>query len=232
MVENLFRSIFEENSVVSSLSLRDFSVCVIAALIIGLFLAGIYMYRNTYTKSFVLTLALLPAVVCAVIIMVNGNLGTGVAVAGAFSLVRFRSVPGNAKEISFVFLTMAVGLAMGMGYIGYGMLFGIILGVVILLITRSKFGEMKKDYKKKILKVTIAEDLDYTTIFDDIFENYTSTSELIGVKTINMGSMFRLEYEVELLDAMKEREMINELRCRNGNLEISCLRPQILQGEL
>ena len=190
------------------------------------------MYRTRYTKSFVVTLALLPAVVCVVIMMVNGNVGTGVAVAGAFSLVRFRSVPGTAKEIGTLFLAMGAGLISGMGYIGYSLLFAIIMCAVFMLYNGIEFGSKKNAAAYKTISVTIPENLDYTDVFEDVFEAYTRSCELVNVKTTNMGSMFRLTYDIVLKDIPKEKELIDKLRCRNGNLEINISRQSTVNVEL
>ena len=231
MLDNLFRGIFDTN-MTSVIAVSDFLVCVGCALAIGLILAGCYMYRTRYTKSFVATLALLPAVVCVVIMMVNGNVGTGVAVAGAFSLVRFRSVPGSAKEIGAIFLAMGTGLVVGMGYLGYAFLFAIVLGFVSMLYNRFDFGSRKNSALYKTLHITIPEDLDYTGVFDGILKKYTSAYELTQVKTTNMGSLFRLTYNLILRDAKNEKELIDKLRCRNGNLEITVSKQETVMGEL
>ncbi len=231
MLDNLFRGIFDTD-MTSVIAVSDFLVCVGCALAIGLILAGCYMYRTRYTKSFVATLALLPAVVCVVIMMVNGNVGTGVAVAGAFSLVRFRSVPGSAKEIGAIFLAMGTGLVVGMGYLGYAFLFAIVLGFVSMLYNRFDFGSRKNSALYKTLHITIPEDLDYTGVFDGILKKYTSAYELTQVKTTNMGSLFRLTYNLILRDAKNEKELIDKLRCRNGNLEITVSKQETVMGEL
>lgn len=220
MLNQLFSSILFSESTASTFSLKVFLLCTISSLVLGALIALIYTFRNTYNKSFVVTLALLPAMVQMVIMLVNGNLGTGVAVMGAFSLVRFRSVPGTAKEISSIFLAMAVGLATGIGYIAIAVLFVIIIGLANTLYTVSSFGEQKKAYKS--LQITIPESLDYTGVFDDLFEQYTSIHELTRVKTTNMGSLYKLNYHILLKDLSKEKAFLDELRCRNGNLEIIC----------
>ncbi len=225
MPENIFRGLFDSD-LTAVISVTDFLLCLGCALILGLALAFVYMYRSRYTKSFVVTLALLPAVVCVVIMMVNGNVGTGVAVAGAFSLVRFRSVPGTAKEICTLFLAMGAGLIDGMGYLGFAVLFTAVLCVVFLLYNRLGFGEKKNNETYKTITVTIPEDLDYTGVFEDIFKEYTMSHDLVYVKTTNMGSMFRLTYHVTLRDITKEKEMIDQIRCRNGNLEIAVSRQE------
>ena len=220
MMDTIFRGIFD-SQLTSVISVSDFLICLAVSLVIGLLLAGIYTYKNRYTKGFLVTLATLPAVVCVVIMMVNGNIGTGVAVAGAFSLVRFRSAPGTAKEIGALFLAMCTGLIAGMGYLGYAVLFALILGGVMLLYNKFDFGAKKNGEKYKVLHITIPEDLDYTGVFDEILEKYTTSHELMQVKTTNMGSLFKLTYHLVLKSAEEEKELIDKLRCRNGNLEIS-----------
>lgn len=220
MLESIFRGLFDAEST-TVITIGDFLLCVLVSLAVGLMLAGSYMYRCRYTRSFVFTLSMLPAVVCVVIMMVNGNVGTGVAVAGAFSLVRFRSVPGTAKEISMLFVAMGAGLIAGMGYLAFALLFTLLMGVLTLLFSRISFGAKRNSSKYKTLTVTIPEDLDYSGIFDEIFLRYATAWELTRVKTTNMGSMFRLTYDLTLKDTGKEKAMLDELRCRNGNLEIS-----------
>lgn len=220
MFETLFKGLFDSSNV-AVISVTDFMLCLGFSLLLGLALAFAYMYRTRYTKSFVVTLAMLPAVVCVVIMLVNGNVGTGVAVAGAFSLVRFRSVPGSAKEICALFLAMGTGLIAGMGYLGFAALFMVVMCAVFLLYTRLDFGARKNAAAYKTFHITIPEDLDYSSVFDDIFEEYTRENVLVHVKTTNMGSMFRLTYNVTLRDIAKEKEMIDKIRCRNGNLEIT-----------
>ena len=219
MLDTLFTGLFDSDTT-TVMSVTDFLLCLVFSLALGLVMAFAYMYRTRYTKSFVVTLALLPAVVCVVIMLVNGNVGTGVAVAGAFSLVRFRSVPGTAKEICTLFLAMGAGLIAGMGYLGFAVLFTAVMCAIFLLYNRLDFGSKKNGAAYKTLAVTIPEDLDYTGVFDDIFAEYTTSHDLVSVKTTNMGSLFRVTYHVTLRDAAKEKEMIDKLRCRNGNLEI------------
>lgn len=220
MFNSLFRGVFDTD-MTSVISVSDFLLCIGCALVIGLILAATYMYRTRYTKSFVITLAILPSVVCVVIMMVNGNVGAGVAVAGAFSLVRFRSVPGTAKEIGVLFLAMGTGLITGMGYLGYAFLFAIILSAVNILYNHFDFGARENGNLYKTLRITIPEDLDYSGVFEDLFQSYASSWELVQVKTTNMGSLFRLTYNLTLNNVTSEKELIDQLRCRNGNLEIS-----------
>ena len=231
MPADFFRGLFDTD-MTTVIAPSDFLLCVFCALVIGLILAAFYMYRTRYTKSLVATLALLPAVVCVVIMMVNGNVGTGVAVAGAFSLVRFRSVPGSAKEIGAIFLAMGTGLIVGMGYLGYAFLCAIVLGLASALYARLDFGARKRAVLYKTLHITIPEDLDYTDVFEPILKAYTSACELTQVKTTNMGSLFKLTYDLTLRNSGKEKEMIDQLRCRNGNLEISISRQETAISEL
>ena len=218
-LNTIFSGIFDSD-VASVIALSDFLLCVGCSLVIGLVLALMYMYRSRYTKSFVATLAILPAVVCVVIMMVNGNIGAGVAVAGAFSLVRFRSAPGSAREIGAIFLAMGSGLIAGMGYLAYAAIFTLLIGGVGMLYARMDLGGRRGSLNKTI-KVTIPEDLDYTDVFDDIFAEHTASHELVRVKTTNMGSLFKLTYDVTLKRAADEKAMIDEMRTRNGNLEIA-----------
>ena len=231
MLSNLFKGIFD-NELTATVSVTDFLLCLGLALGLGLITALAYMYRTRYTKSFVTTLALLPAVVCIVIMLVNGNIGAGVAVAGAFSLVRFRSVPGTAKEICMLFLAMGTGLITGMGYLGFAVLFTLIMCLIFMLYNRIDLGSKKNSASYKTLTVTIPEDLNYTSIFDDIFGQYTSSHELTRVKTTNMGSLFKATYNIILRDPTKEKEMIDAMRCRNGNLEICVSSQETVSGEL
>lgn len=205
-------------------------LCLGASLVLGIIIALVYMYRGTYTKSFVITLALLPAMVQTVILLVNGNLGAGVAVMGTFSLVRFRSVPGSASEIASIFFAMAVGLACGMGYIVYATAFTVIIGAAMVLYKILKFGEGAA--AQRTLKIIIPEDLDYSDLFDDLFAEYTKKVSLERVRTTNLGSLFELKYTVILKDAKKEKEMIDKIRVRNGNLNITCSRTAAGKEEL
>ena len=200
--------------------LTGFLLCMLFALISGLIMAFGYTVKNRYTKSFVLTIALLPAIVCVVIMVVNGNIGAGIAVMGAFSLIRFRSAPGTAKEIIMIFSAMGAGLLAGMGSLIISVIFSVILTLIFILYNCLTLGKGGRE-KFKVLTVTIPEDLDYSEIFDDIFAEYTSSHELIKVKTTNMGSMFRLTYNVSLKDPKKEKAMIDMIRERNGNLDIT-----------
>lgn len=197
-----------------------FAMCTAASIILGLLLSLAYMVKNRrYSSGLVMTLALLPVTVQVVIAMVNGNLGVGVAVAGAFSLVRFRSAPGSAREICAVFASMTIGLATGMGYIGVAAIFTVVVALLLVLYTLLRFGEPRAE--RKTLKLTIPESLDYEGVFDDLLEKYTSFHRLDRVRTSSMGSLYQLTYRISMRDESKTREFIDQLRCRNGNLEIS-----------
>ena len=214
----IFKGVFD-NELTQVINVQDFLLCLGVSLALGLVIAATYMWRNEHTKSYLVTLALLPAVVCVVIMMVNGNIGAGVAVAGAFSLVRFRSAPGSAKEIVTIFFAMGAGLISGMGYLGFAALFTVIMCAAFLLYN-SLSANTENEAVNKTVKITIPEDLDYTGAFDDIFAEFSKKTELIKVKTTNMGSMFCLTYNVTLKDADVEKQMIDRIRERNGNLEI------------
>lgn len=230
-MNRLFQGVFD-TEFTTVIAVPLFLACVAVSLLIGVFIAMVYSYKSNYTKSFLVTLAMLPAIVCVVIMMVNGNVGTGVAVAGAFSLVRFRSLPGTAKEIGTIFLAMSAGLITGMGYLGYAVLFSLIMGMIMLFYTKIGFGEKKMADEARILRITIPEDLDYSGIFDDLFEKYTESASVLSVKTTNMGSMFKLTYQIMLKDIRQEKAFMDDLRCRNGNLEISMSRQESGLDEL
>jgi uncharacterized membrane protein YhiD involved in acid resistance len=214
----------------SSLTISDALIATSASLILGLVVSLTYMNSGSYSKNFVISLVMLPALVQIVIMMVNGNLGTGVAVMGAFSLVRFRSLPGSSKEISTIFFAMAVGLSTGMGYVSFAAVITVILSLALLLLSKTNFGGGETSTKE--LKVTIPENLNYTAIFDDLFEKYTKSAVLEKVKTTNLGSMFDLHYHIDLKDKSLEKAFIDEIRCRNGNLTISCNESQTTKDEL
>ncbi|MBQ9948559.1 MAG: DUF4956 domain-containing protein [Oscillospiraceae bacterium] len=191
------------------------------ALLCGLIVAVIYrLGTDRPSKYMMVTTLIMPAVVQAVIMLVNGSIGTGVAVAGAFSLVRFRSVPGSSRDICILFLSMASGLACGMGYVGYSVLFTVIISLIIL--AADKLIPSENSRKARLLRILVPEDMDYCGLFDDIFKEYTSSYKLNGVKSVRMGTMFDLQYTITMKDLSKEKEMLDKIRCRNGNLTISC----------
>lgn len=224
----MFTSIL--SSVEGNLTMQNGLLCTVVSVALGVLIAVIYMQQGNYSKNFVVTLAMMPVLVQVVIMLVNGNVGTSVAVLGTFGLVRFRSVPGTSREIANIFFAMAVGLATGMGYITFAVAMVVVVGGMFLILGKTSFGERK--YDEKDLRITIAEDLDYTDIFEDIFQEYTSKCSLEQVKTTNLGSMYELRYHITLKDAKKEKEMIDQLRCRNGNLTIICGKRSTIQEEL
>jgi len=215
---DIFKGLFD-SSTTTVISVTDFLICMGVSLILGLIIAVCAKLRTRYSNSFIVTLGLLPAIVCVVIMMVNGNIGAGVAIAGAFALVRFRSMPGDAKQIALVFLTMATGLITGMGYLAYAALFTVLMCFILIIYT--VFVDKKTDIRDKTLKIVIPEDLDYTNVFDPILKKYNKDYKLVKVATSNMGSLYKLTYNILLKEVTDEKKMIDELRCRNGNLEIS-----------
>ena len=209
------------NSIIGTegLTLNNAIVCIIAAITLGIFISFVHMKTTRYSKNFIISLSILPLIVSTVIIMVNGNLGTSVAIASAFSLIRFRSVPGNSKEIVSVFYAMAIGLAIGIGQVLFAALATIVIGSVLLLLSLSKFGNEETKYK--MLQILIPEDLEYDTVFDKVLKKYTNNYEMIKVKTSNMGSLYELKYKIEMKKGESEKEFIDRLRVLNGNLKIS-----------
>lgn len=201
-----------------SINIGSFLICIATALILGICTSLVFSIRTKFTNSLKISIAVLPAIVTVIIMLVNGNIGAGLGVAGTFSLCRFRSSPGSAKELTGVFVAVAIGLICGMGYIGTAILFFVIIALAILLLTAVHFGEVGASVRK--LKIVIPENLDYDSIFDDLFEKYTSYHELETVRTTNMGTLFELTYEVVMKDRDKSKEFLDELRCRNGNLNI------------
>lgn len=223
----MFTSILNEAEGLMSVS--ELLICTGASIACGFMIALIYMYRSHYTKNFVTALVLLPALVQVVIMIVNGNLGTSIAVMGAFALLRFRSAPGNSKDMTALFFSIVVGLANGMGYLTFSICIVAVVGLVFFLINATHFAESGRKYKT--LNVLIPENLDYEDVFSEIFEQYLVSAELIKVKTTDLGSMFELSYEIVLKDPKKEKELIDAIRCRNGNLTITCSKPQSKPAE-
>ena len=205
-----------------TITLEFYLLCLAPSLGMGLVTALVFMYRNKTSQSMVTTLVLLPAAVHTVILLVNGNLGIGMQVAGAFSLVRFRSVPGSAREISALFVAMTIGLATGTGYLIAAVIFTLLMGLSSLLLTRLRFGEPKEGIKE--LRITVPETLDYETLFDDLMAQFTIDNELFRVRTSNMGSLYELTYRITLRNRVSTREFLDDLRTRNGNLTISLSR--------
>jgi hypothetical protein len=219
----MFDTIFEDLSLTSGLSISISSVliCIVVSLLLGVVISCAYFFttpRKDRSASFVLSLVILPTIVGVVIILIGGNLARAFSMAGIFTIVRFRSVPGDSKDITFVFLSMAVGLAVGLGYLTLGAVVAVVVGAVIVLVNKSGYGVM--NLKEKRLRITIPEDMNYQGAFDDIFTKYTSHTEIQKVRTSNMGTLFELTYDIIPKPEMNEKEFIDALRCRNGNLGI------------
>ena len=217
------------NSVINgNLTLISSSICIICSIILGLIISLVYMKTSRYSKNYIITLAILPILVSTVMIMVNGNLGTGIAIAGAFSLVRFRSMPGNSKEIMSVFFAMTIGISIGAGYVFFATLITITVALMIILFYFINFGEDKNKYK--VLDIVVPETLDYDNIFDEVFNKYANKCELLRIKTTNLGSLYELRYNVTLKEGCKEKEFIDSIRVRNGNLKVSMHKQE--EGEI
>ena len=198
---------------------KSFIICILCAMVLGVLSALLFTHFTRHSASLAISLAVLPSIVTLVIMMVNGNIGAGLAVAGSFALVRFRSLPGTAKEVSGVFLCVSIGLACGMGYVGVAAVFFVMMAVFIVILEKSGFGHGR--LASRVLKITVPEDLDYEELFDDILDEYSIRWDLVRVRTTNMGTLYELSYEVLMKKNRKTREFIDALRCRNGNLSIS-----------
>ena len=227
MLDSLFLPVYTSTDQITA---SVYLVCLLASLALGAVIAFAAGFRSRQSKSFMLALLLIPVIVQMVIMLVNDNVGAGVAVMGAFSLVRFRSAPGSAKEIVSIFLAMATGLATAKGYIALAAVFVIVISLIMIISTYVRFKE--KDDLVRELKITIPEDLNYAHEFDDLFDTYTKRSKLLNVKTTNMGSLYKLSYEVELKSEDNVQSFIDDLRTRNGNLEIAVLLPAVSEGVL
>lgn len=224
MLDTVFRGLFD-TALTDTISPGNFLICVAVSLVLGLLLCAMTGWQSRSSRSFTVTLALLPAVVCVVIMMVNGNVGTGVAVAGSFSLARFRSAPGTAREISAIFVAMGTGLITGMGYLAYAALFALILGAATMAYTAFSLYPHNAGPVCRTLHITVPEDLDYIGVFEPVLDEYTRQYSLTQVKTTNMGSLFKLAYDVTMKDSALEKKFIDQLRLRNGNLEIALGHP-------
>ena len=222
----MLESIFTTNN----LTISDLLICSGVSLVLGFIIAIVHKITSKYSKNFLITLTVLPILVMTIIFMTNGNLGTSIAIVGAFSLVRFRSLPGTSKEIMSIFFSMTIGLAMGMGAIIFAIIMTILVSLVIIILSKTKFGEKNKN--EKILKVVLPEDMDYETVFDEIFKKYLNNYKLNNVKTINMGSLFELSYTINEKNDISEKQFIDDIRVRNGNLKVSLSHNLNMEGEL
>lgn len=217
----MFNTIFD--STATGLDIKTALICAAVALVLGVAISLTHMTTSQTTKGFLITLATLPLLVMAVMIMINGNLGTSIAILGAFSLIRFRSIQGRAKELLSVFFAMMVGLALGMGHVLFAIVITAICIAAILLFSFTKFLEPNKN--NRVLKIVIPEDLDYDEVFNDIFKKYTSKAELTQSKTMNMGSLYKLTYDVTLKRGIKEKEFLDDIRVKNYNLKVMLSHP-------
>lgn len=221
----MFNSIFNEAT--NGIDLVTVSICSLVSIVLGFLIAIVYKKTEKGSKYFLTSITIMPLIVQTIIMLVNGNLGMAVAISGSFSLIRFRSIAGRSKEIITVFLAMTIGVATGMGYVFFAVFITIIALLLIFLINMSNIFEQTEE---KILKITIPENLDYTDMFDDIFKKYLDKVSLEQVKTVNMGSLFDLSYNVSLKKNINEKEFIDEIRIRNGNLKVMLSHP--IENEL
>ena len=223
MLESIF------STTTASISLQNCLICMGVAIILGILISITHKITSKTTPNFLLTLSVLPLLVFTVILLVNGNLGTSLAVAGVFGLIKFRSRQGSSKEILSVFWAVAVGLALGMGYVLFSVILTMIVAVLILIMNQMIAKTANSNDRK--LKIVIPENLDYNAIFDEMLQKYTNKAELIKVKTTNMGSMFELTYLVNVKDSVNSKEMMDEIRVRNGNMLVLLERPELCEEE-
>ncbi len=216
----------------SSVTAAEFFLMAGVAVLSGALFAWIMSRRVRSTKRFFIVVSLIPFVIGAVITFVNGNIGAGVAIGGAFALIRFRSAQGTADEIAAILISMGAGIAFGMGYLAYGVIILLVLGLLFFLFSSLHLFDSKRTAEERLLKITVPESLEYTDMFDEPFRRYLKSSESLGVKTTGMGSMFRLSFLVRMKDPKEEKAFIDELRTRNGNLEISLLPYSEQQNQL
>ncbi len=218
----MFNSIFDTST--TGMEIQTALIAAGAALLMGLVLAIAHRFTvNNTTKGFLVTLTILPLLVMAVMVMINGNLGTSIAILGAFSLIRFRSMRGNARNLLSIFFAMMIGLSCGMGHVLFGAVMTAIGVIAIVFFALSPVLEPSR--KEKVLKIVVPEDMDYTEVFDDIFKKYLSRVDLVTAKTVNMGSLYDLTYNVRLKSGIKEKEMLDAIRVKNCNLKVSLSQP-------
>ena len=215
---------------IGSFDLYQVLSSMLCALVLGVIISTVYKYRLDYASKFIIVLAVMPALISFMIMVINGNLGISVAVLGAFGLVRFRSAPGSSKDIAYMLFSVAIGLATGLGFLSLAVLVCAVISIMLLIMEFIHFDCVET--RNRLLRITIPEDLEYPGLFDDLFMKYTSTHSFERVKTVNMGTMFELSYKIELRDLKKEKEFIDSLRCRNGNLGIVISKTQREKNEL
>lgn len=217
----MFNSIFDAST--TGLEISTALIAAAVALVLGIVLAISHSKTSQTTKGMMITLAILPVLVMAVMIMINGNLGTSIAILGAFSLIRFRSIAGRANDLLAIFAAMMIGLACGMGHVLFATVIMIIYVIATLLFTHTNF--LEPDRHERVLKIVIPEDLDYEEVFADIFRKYTSRTRLVRMKTMNMGSLYKLTYDVKIKRGVKEKEFLDEIRVKNCNLKVLLSEP-------
>lgn len=217
----MFNTIFDNTT--TGLEIGTALIAAGVALVLGLALAITHAKTSQTTKGMMITLAVLPVLVMAVMIMINGNLGTSIAILGAFSLIRFRSIAGRAKDLLAVFAAMMIGLACGMGHVLFGTVIMIIYIIATFLFTYTHF--LEPDRHERVLKVVIPEDLDYEDVFADVFKQYTSRAHLVRMKTMNMGSLYKLTYDVKIKPGVKEKDFLDAIRVKNMNLKVLLSEP-------
>lgn len=205
-----------------SLTFMNTIIIIAASIILGIVISLVYIKthkKEGYAPSFTVTLIMLPVIISIIILLVGNNVARAFSLAGAFSIIRFRSAPGDPKDISYVFFTLAVGLACGMGYVGYATIFTIVLCGVMMALDIIKFATPKSNCMQ--LKIIVPENLNYEELFDDILTEYTSDWKMERVRTKEFGALFELTYRVNIKEEASKKKFIDELRCKNGNLNIS-----------
>lgn len=219
MLDTLFTTTVSE-----TITIGGTVTIILSALALGLLVSLVYMWTNRreeYSQSFIITLIMLPAIISMIILLVGSNIARAFSLAGAFSLIRFRSAPGDSKDIAYVFFTLGIGLACGMGYIAYAALFAAILCLAMIVLKYTKFGSVKNTPMR--IRITIPEDMNYQGLFDDTLEHFTTNYKLVKIKTTDFGSLFELVYDVHLHENADTKELIDQLRCKNGNLNIALI---------
>ena len=218
-MDKLFNNILVNIS--SDITVLSALTTIFSAVILGVIVTVIYYKTQddaTYQRSMAVTLLMLPVILSVIILFVGSNIARAFSLAGTLSIIRFRSAPGDPKDIGFIFFDIAAGLACGVGLYAYGFMFVIILGILLVIVEKGRFFEKK--YIQKTLKITIPENLNYEGAFDDILQKYTKKYSLMKIKTTDLGSLFELNYHVTMEEGQNEQEFLNELRVRNGNLNI------------
>ncbi|AOY76504.1 DUF4956 domain-containing protein [Clostridium formicaceticum] len=218
----MLESIFNTTSIYTSIPLGTAMLTIVISFILGGFVSFTYRKtceKSTYSRNFFLTLVLIPMVIAIIILLIGSNVARAFSLAGAFSIIRFRSAPGDPKDIAYVLFTMAAGLACGVGVYGYAVMFTTVLCILMLLLNFFNIGE--ENFSQKLIKITIPEDLDFEGVFDEVFEKFTDSYQLIKVRTIDLGTLYQLDYTVTMNHKANQKEFLDALRCRNGNLNIT-----------